>query len=264
MADIWGMLPKAQDNNQTIAEAIAEAITAHNADYTAHSGAGQSIDVHRNSEVIDHLADSIVADKLLAGQISLAKMSQTRMFSQIDLNILNNVTYFSDSWGNAFYGEISNGASTNTWYGGYFGGDQMNAFLGAKQFSPTFRMRVVSNDGIYGKVFFGIGDIDTDQNLGFYFDGATVKSQWCSTYPSTIRDTIAGYDATEVHNYSVEVHYNEAILWLIDGVVVKTLSWPVTLQLEPGNIGLSIYNKRTGGYASSLVIYQAFFEQDFF
>lgn len=64
MADpVWGTLPKAQDNPQTIDEAIAAAIAAHEADPTAHMGAGESIDVHRKQDIIDHPAGSIVGDK---------------------------------------------------------------------------------------------------------------------------------------------------------------------------------------------------------
>lgn len=64
MADpVWWMLQKSLSDIQTIAQAIAAAITAHNDDPDAHLGVGQSLQSHRASEIIDHEAQSIVADK---------------------------------------------------------------------------------------------------------------------------------------------------------------------------------------------------------
>lgn len=72
---IWGMLPKALDDDQTILEAIAALIAAHEADEEAHLGVGESLQSHRASEIIDHLAESVVQDKILDGEINLAKKS---------------------------------------------------------------------------------------------------------------------------------------------------------------------------------------------
>ncbi len=60
----WGMAPKSQSDSQTIDDAIAAAVSAHNDDPDAHLGVGQSLQSHRASEIIDHEAGSIVADKL--------------------------------------------------------------------------------------------------------------------------------------------------------------------------------------------------------
>lgn len=61
---IWGDLDRATNDNTKIDEAIGEAITAHNDDPTAHLGADQSLQSHRASEIIDHLAESVVNDKM--------------------------------------------------------------------------------------------------------------------------------------------------------------------------------------------------------
>lgn len=65
MADpvVWGLLPKAQDNPQTINDAIAAAIAAHEADPEAHLGEGESLQTHRQNETLDHPAGSVLADK---------------------------------------------------------------------------------------------------------------------------------------------------------------------------------------------------------
>lgn len=68
MADptVWGNLPKAQDDPTTIEQAIAAAVAAHNDDPTGHMDTGQSIDVHRKNDIIDHPEGSLVGDKFTA------------------------------------------------------------------------------------------------------------------------------------------------------------------------------------------------------
>lgn len=61
---IWNALQRANNDPTTIDEAIGEAITAHNDDVDAHLGDDQSLQSHRASEIIDHLAESVVNDKL--------------------------------------------------------------------------------------------------------------------------------------------------------------------------------------------------------
>jgi hypothetical protein len=60
---LWGQLEKAQDDDTTIMEAIAEAIAEHEADPTAHLGSGESLQAHKSDGVIDHPAQSVVLDK---------------------------------------------------------------------------------------------------------------------------------------------------------------------------------------------------------
>jgi len=60
----WGMVPKSQIDNSTIDEEIDLKIVAHNADEEAHLAAGQSLQSHKAAEIIDHIAGSVVADKL--------------------------------------------------------------------------------------------------------------------------------------------------------------------------------------------------------
>lgn len=60
---LWGELEKAQDSNQTIEQAIAAAIVAHEEDPTAHLGVGESLQSHKHDPIIDHPAQSVVLDK---------------------------------------------------------------------------------------------------------------------------------------------------------------------------------------------------------
>jgi len=64
MPETWGMLPKSQEDNSTIDEEIDSKIQDHLDDPDAHIEENQSLQSHKASEIIDHLAESIVNDKL--------------------------------------------------------------------------------------------------------------------------------------------------------------------------------------------------------
>jgi len=72
---VWGLLLKSLISNETIEQAIARLITAHNDDEEAHTGAGQSLQSHKASEIIDHLALSIIEDKIADGSITSGKIT---------------------------------------------------------------------------------------------------------------------------------------------------------------------------------------------
>ena len=65
---VWGLLAKSLIDNETIEQAIARLIAAHEADEAAHLGAGEALQSHKASEIIDHAARSIVLDKFLEYQ----------------------------------------------------------------------------------------------------------------------------------------------------------------------------------------------------
>lgn len=60
----WYNLPKTLTDNTTIDEEIDAKIATHNADAEAHLGADEALEVHRQNEVIDHPAESVVNDKI--------------------------------------------------------------------------------------------------------------------------------------------------------------------------------------------------------
>lgn len=66
MADqqTWEQLPKTVIDPQTIEEAIDEAISIHNGDAESHMSTGEAIENHRDNDVLDHPAESVVNDKM--------------------------------------------------------------------------------------------------------------------------------------------------------------------------------------------------------
>ncbi len=61
---VWGNLGKSQIDNETIEEAIARLIQAHEDDPDAHIETGESLQSHKAAAIIDHLAARIIADKI--------------------------------------------------------------------------------------------------------------------------------------------------------------------------------------------------------
>ena len=88
--ETWGLMPKSQIDNETVEEAIARLIATHEADPDAHLGSGESLENHRANEILDHLAGSVVDDKLSMSEISLKE-------SFLDLIKLNKVGTVSNS-----------------------------------------------------------------------------------------------------------------------------------------------------------------------
>lgn len=71
---VWGMLEKAQDDDETIEQAIARLILEHEQDEESHLGVGESLQSHKAAVIIDHLAASIIQDKIKDGEITNVKI----------------------------------------------------------------------------------------------------------------------------------------------------------------------------------------------
>jgi len=78
----WGSLKKSAVDDETIEQAIARLIAVHEADETSHLGVGESLQSHKASEIIDHAASSIIADKIAIRQVGMDKLNFDR-FSQV-------------------------------------------------------------------------------------------------------------------------------------------------------------------------------------
>lgn len=79
MPEIWGLLEKSQADPQKIDEAISNAIDNHNDDEAAHLDAGQALQSHKAAEIIDHIAGSVLADKL-----SMSEYQGRTIFESLD------------------------------------------------------------------------------------------------------------------------------------------------------------------------------------
>ena len=105
--ETWGMLPKSQNDSETIEQAIARIVAAHNASAMAHTQSGGSLFNHVNNSIIDHQANSIPPDKV---------RSSATLFSSY-LGSTGGFTW----WGANNYfgtGAILRAASSSSWNSG--------------------------------------------------------------------------------------------------------------------------------------------------
>jgi hypothetical protein len=72
MAEVWGNLAKAQDDPETIEQAIARLVAEHNGEPVAHTEAGQAIALHRENGTLDHPQGAVLADKLSARDVDIS------------------------------------------------------------------------------------------------------------------------------------------------------------------------------------------------
>ena len=79
---VWGQLAKSQTDAEKVEEAIVRLILEHNEDETAHLGVGQSLQSHKASEIIDHLAESIIEDKIANGSVSSDKITTEQIIAK--------------------------------------------------------------------------------------------------------------------------------------------------------------------------------------
>jgi hypothetical protein len=75
----WAMLPKSQIDNETIEQMVERKIAEHEENANSHLGVGESIDVHRKTEIVDHLAGSVLNDKF-----TMKEFSYTNQFWNLD------------------------------------------------------------------------------------------------------------------------------------------------------------------------------------
>lgn len=156
--DTWGSLPKSQVDNSTVDEEIDVKIQAHDDDPDAHLDANQALQSHKASEIIDHLAYSVLRDKLAFDRFTI-----DTIFESID------AWYIS---GNVYIGDINclivqTTASLNSIAFAWIGiGD---ATQGQSNYSqdPEFQVRVFFDDISNIIAYFGPVDPDIPNGFGF-------------------------------------------------------------------------------------------------
>lgn len=81
----WEHLAKNSEDSEKIEEAIDRIVQDHNDDPEAHLGEGQSLQSHKASEIIDHLAKSIISDKIKDWSVSEKQLSNESAWPHLSL-----------------------------------------------------------------------------------------------------------------------------------------------------------------------------------
>jgi len=111
----WGMLNKSQIDDTKIDQEILDFIDFHNDDPDAHVEAGQSLQSHKAAEIIDHLARSIVDDKIKEGEITLKRLSNLEYQIYTCFESLTGWSYGGPAMGGGFFDrQLITGSIINT------------------------------------------------------------------------------------------------------------------------------------------------------
>ena len=153
----WGMLAKSQTDNETIEEAIARLILVHEQDEESHLGVGESLQSHKASEIIDHLASSIVQDKIALYQISPDQMEDMGDWMRVSLPL----------------------ESLDAWYTSITAGGHVVCDLGQMAFDTTNSANAIAS--IYSKYLWPYASKDVVFRINFkaWFTGSTVDKLVC-------------------------------------------------------------------------------------
>jgi len=266
----WGQLAKSLIDPQLIEQAIAEAIKQHNEDETALLGAGQSLQSHKASEIIDHLVNSVVADKIKDFQIDLKKFTATHMFIFTTFDSL-------DGWEQGGVGtesitcvlggtRIETGANNNDT--AYIAAIPTNGVGANPNFdrNPVAQVMLHIMDKNVAEVHFHIGANEFQaagaDYVGFFFDQAKVYAVCRKVSGSETKEEIT--DAPEPedpHIYRVEYVSVNQVKFYIDGVLKKTITTNIPWgDNEPACIFIGVKNSHNGGQ-QTIGVYHALYEE---
>jgi hypothetical protein len=216
----WGMLSKSQSDNETIEEAIARVVEEHNEDEASHLETGQSLQSHKASEIIDHLAESIVIDKF-------EKNFYNKQSIVGALQSLDNFTFSGYSC-NAYLSGVQ--LTTNTTLNNL-------AELYAKantdfdcQFDNNPILEIAAKvwgQGTY-EAYFGLGDRSGSYDECFAGFKVVSGTLYARTYSTTSGDEtlteIAGITVTNFNYYRVEYTEGVNCKFYVNGVLSATIT----------------------------------------
>ncbi len=220
----WGSLPKDQENAQTIDEAIASAIQAHEQDPTSHMGAGESIDEHRKNEVVDHPAYSVLDDKL----------AYDRNFFDITFANLSNLDISSEVERTGYDSALIYSPNSSTWayiiaHGGDFINSHIFDYSKNPRFVTNFMLPNVSN--VYGTI--GPGYDDESQGFGFKIEGNTLSGYYYETSGFLNETELCPIIAGKTYKIEARVFYPNRIEFWVNNELLYTINNPDIPAVNP-------------------------------
>lgn len=250
--EVWGDKPKSAVDPTTIDEQIASDIQDHLDDPDAHIEIGQSLQSHKASEIIDHIARSVVRDKL-----GFDRFTIDDHFSTIDAWQKSAGAYL-DTLAQASL--TTTGVLNNVQYMYAIPADSMQD--GARpQNSPVWQARIKCEHSTNQEIYFGQFDLDVPGGVGFKIVNSTLYAFYIDDEGTEHTTEITGYTVEDVwHNYRYEITAGYDILFYVDENLEVTLS-DVTLT----TIQMFAYFRIKATDAVERIIYiqQLHFDEDF-
>jgi len=267
----WGMLAKSQTDSEKIEEAIARLIAEHNDDEEAHLGAGQSLQSHKASEIIDHVVESIVADKIKKGEVNFSHFTENHKFIFTTFDSL-------DGWEQGGVGteiitcvlggtKLETGAVDGDT--AYISAEPENGFGDNPNFdnNPVAQALIKIMDKGFAEVHFHIGQAGFqsagNDYVGFLFDQNKVYAVCRRAAASeTKEEIISPPEPEDPHIYRVEYVNSSEVKFYIDGVLKKTITTNVPDgDNESACIFIGVKNSHDGG-EQTIGVYHAIYQEE--
>jgi hypothetical protein len=219
--DIWGDLPESQISARQILTAIADLIQAHNDDLDAHLEAGQSLQSHKASDIIDHLARSVVRDKLDFDRFTIDVHFDTidawNKSANVWLNAISEMEIFTTSVSNdQQYAYIAPGDS------------QQDA--GNFTQNPTWQTRVLVPNATSQLIYIQQGDISNPDGFGFKILNGTMYAFWVTDDNVEHTYSLGAFSTSAYMLLRCECVNGDTIKFYINDVLVYTLAFPVLMS----------------------------------
>lgn len=211
--ETWGLMPKSQIDNETIEEAIIRLIAVHEHSPDSHLGENESIEAHRKSEIIDHLAGSVLPDKKDMNDynidITFQSLDGLGHDAGASVDAFKLLLYVENGFNT--YSFVSNTPFLETAF-------SQNSYSFLIQFLAYFNQGSVSTAFTeFGRLGF---DIQHTRIRGYYWVDGMSSKQYTSWY---------NVDMHELHSFRAQYFKNEEISrFYIDGVLVGEINYPYT------------------------------------
>lgn len=250
--DTWGDKPKSQTDNTLIDDEIDALIQAHKDDPDAHLETGQSLQSHKASEIIDHLARSVVRDKLSFDRFTIDEHFSTidawQKSATVSLNTLGQVNIQTLS------------VTNNVQYLYANPGDAMPDGGSAYAF-PTWLARVKLGQITNQLAYFGQFDLDIPFGVGFKVSNGSLYAFYINSGDVEQTISIAGITLDDTwHNYRFEITAGYNISWYIDDVLVASV---VGVTLEISQMFAYFYLKTTANVSKIMYVQVFHYDEDY-
>lgn len=232
-----------QDDPRTIAEYVADELTDHNEDPEAHLVEGGSLALHKSEDIIDHPQGSVLADKWTNSELdftttfeNLASFYSFGDTSELWPGFLSDPS--GTLWANRA-GVLIDGES---------GGLEMNTANDLLvQFS--FAVEQTSNSKIVMRLGEG-SPVETNfrRGIGAYVENNSLKFFAGNAAGTTVNESSA-ITINDNQTYILRVFSNSQsgeIECYLDGVLVATLTWPVSSYVSYADVAMYTWTTGTG------------------
>jgi hypothetical protein len=220
--ETWGDKPKSQVDNSLIDDAIAAAIADHESDPDSHLEVGESLQSHKASEIIDHVAGSIVADKSSAFQRNFQTVFESidgwEKSGEYELEGLNRLMLI-------IFGDVSPLSyvmATNVFF----------ESINFKSFDVVFEEDMKWDDRggneelAFGILCGGYAPASVEQvGLYFYYLDDVLYARVKGTVTNSVE--ISGFSLSVSHKFRIHCDYSAGdVKFYIDGALAATVAWP--------------------------------------